>query len=98
MQVEMVRTETRGATTTVLVGFAAGETIEAVSCGKTVVEVMTVDVFDPTGQLTTYGGHEVIVYSTVLRIVDVLNGASLVTEVESEVGSGRVFATGQRVV
>jgi hypothetical protein len=33
--------------------------------GQTMVEVRTVEVLEPTGQLVTVGAHEVIVYSTV---------------------------------
>jgi hypothetical protein len=33
--------------------------------GQTMVEVRTVEVLEPTGQLVTVGAHEVMVYSTV---------------------------------
>ena len=35
------------------------------------VEVMTLEVFEPTGQLVTSGGHEVMVYSVVCSMQSV---------------------------
>jgi hypothetical protein len=56
------------------------------------VLVMT-EVFLPTGQLVTVGAHEVMVYSTVERMVEVDIGAHVVDGAEVSVS-----VTGQTVV
>ncbi len=47
----------------VVQGVSVGDVV--LVTGQTVVEVMTEEVFDPTGQLVTVGAQDVMVYSTV---------------------------------
>ncbi len=46
------------------------------------VEVTTVEVFLPAGQLVTVGAHEVMVYSMVTSTVEVERGAAVVAGAE----------------
>lgn len=67
--------------------------------GQTVVEVTTEEVFDPTGQLVTVGAQEVIVYSMVEKIVEVVHGTSVeVDGVGIGVAVDSLSVTGQTVV
>lgn len=69
--------------------------VAATHCGpgQTTVVVRTEEVFLPMGQLVTVGAHEVMVYSTVVRMVEVDIGAQVVDGAEVSVS-----VTGQMVV